>query len=208
MSNVDNHRHFNRKEICEPDSPCLLTTPEFGSKHFSVGPPYLLHRDDMLRIADSWTRYAPKVHDQYPELLAEMYAYSIAAAHEKLPHLQLSNYMVSNVYMSDEDEGWPMVDALTDVCAQPHHGIYFPGQKLPSLLHFCQTYRTGDMGWAKRRPQLLNIFSCDSPLLLEPRSDLGSLDYKIYNGEVFMLDKHMQIFACHQMSCNLDVHIM
>ncbi len=40
---------------------------------------------------------SPRVYEGYPYLLAEMYAYSMAAAHEKLPHLQLWNYMVSNV---------------------------------------------------------------------------------------------------------------
>ena len=31
----------------------------------------------------------------YPFLLAEMYAYSMAAAHENLPHLQTEHHMVS-----------------------------------------------------------------------------------------------------------------
>lgn len=182
---IDHHRHFNRREICEPNSPCLKTTTAFGEKHFSVGPPYILHRDDMYRIADSWCRYAPKVHKQYPELLAEMYAYSIAAAHEELPHLQLNNLMVSNIHMGDDEEGWPLVDALDDVCELPTaEGIYFPGRPLPSILHFCQVYRTGTMGWAKRRPQLLDIFTCDSGLLLEPPKNLGRLNYKVVDGKM------------------------
>ena len=37
-----------------------------------------------------------RVYEHYPYLLAEMYAYSMAAAHENLPHLQLENWMVSN----------------------------------------------------------------------------------------------------------------
>ena len=182
---IDNHKHFNRREICtEVDSPCLNTTRAFGEAHYSVGPPYILHRDDMWRIANSWTRYAPRVHKQYPELLAEMYAYSIAAAHENLPHLQLPNYMISNIHMDKKEEGWPLIDAIQDVCALPEDGKFFPGAALPSVLHYCQTYRAGDFGWAKRRPQLLDIFSCEAPLLLEPPSNLGFLDYKIRNGEV------------------------
>ena len=31
-----------------------------------------------------------RVYEGYPYLLAEMYAYSMAAAHERLPHLQVS----------------------------------------------------------------------------------------------------------------------
>jgi hypothetical protein len=46
------------------------------------------------------------VYEDYPYLLAEMYAYSMAAAHEQLPHLQVDNYMVSS---SDAGgEAWPI----------------------------------------------------------------------------------------------------
>jgi hypothetical protein len=57
------------------------------------------------------------VYEDYPYLLAEMYAYSMAAAHEKLPHLQVDNYMVSS---SDAGgEAWPHVDGLPQVCIPP-----------------------------------------------------------------------------------------
>jgi hypothetical protein len=50
------------------------------------------------------------VHAEYPELLGEMYAYSIAAAHLKLPHTNLENYMTSDV--GSWAEGWPFVDQM------------------------------------------------------------------------------------------------
>lgn len=50
------------------------------------------------------------MHAEYPELLAEMYAYSIAAAHLKLPHTNLENYMTSDV--GSWAEGWPFVDQM------------------------------------------------------------------------------------------------
>lgn len=61
------------------------------------------------------------MYEGYPYLLAEMYAYSMAAAHDNLPHLQLENYMVSNTESSGE--GWPLVDALEDACVPPDEGI-------------------------------------------------------------------------------------
>ena len=51
-----------------------------------------------------------KVYEEYPELLAEMYAYSISAAHNKLPHLRLDHYMVSNIDASGE--GWSFIDRI------------------------------------------------------------------------------------------------
>lgn len=174
---------FKKHKICEPASPCLRTETAFAQRHYSVGPPYVAHRRDMQRIAAAWCRYAKPVHEQYPELLAEMYAYSIAAAHEQLPHLQLSNYMLSNIHMSERDEAWSLVDALPEVCSAPVAGLLSPQQPLPAFLHYCQVYRAGEMGWAKRRPQLLDIFSCESPLLLEPYEGLAALDYKLVAGK-------------------------
>ena len=58
-----------------------------------------------------------RVYENYPYLLAEMYAFSMAAAHENLPHLQIDNHMVSAV--DAPGEGWPHVDALPEICVPP-----------------------------------------------------------------------------------------
>ena len=52
----------------------------------------------------------PSVYALYPSLLAEMYAYCLAAAHLGLPHVKLDSFMVSNV--DAYGEGWAFVDAL------------------------------------------------------------------------------------------------
>ena len=46
----------------------------------------------------------------YPDLLAEMYAYCMAAAHLEMPHARVNNWMLSNVHVGDE--GWAHLDAL------------------------------------------------------------------------------------------------
>ena len=53
-----------------------------------------------------------RVYERYPELLAEMYAYSMAAAHEQLPHFTLYSLMVSDT--ESEHEG-----KLTNVYNDP-----------------------------------------------------------------------------------------
>jgi hypothetical protein len=66
------------------------------------------------------------VYAKYPSLLAEMYAYSMAAAHTDLPHFTMHNLMVSNVHAGDE--GWKWIDALGDnVCEAPVNGVFYPG---------------------------------------------------------------------------------
>jgi hypothetical protein len=53
-----NH-HFNREEVCGAGSPCLNVTVKFGEKHYSVGPPYILEKEDLARLTDSWTKFVP-----------------------------------------------------------------------------------------------------------------------------------------------------
>jgi hypothetical protein len=56
------------------------------------------------------------VFEGHPHLLAEMYSYSVAAAHLQLPHLRLDSYMTSET--EAYGEGWGYVDELAseDIC--------------------------------------------------------------------------------------------
>jgi len=42
-----------------------------------------------LQLAEAWVRFVPKIYEEYPELLAEMYAYCMAAAHLQLRHFKV-----------------------------------------------------------------------------------------------------------------------
>jgi hypothetical protein len=113
-----------------------------------------------------------------------MYAYSLAGAHENLPHLTMEHFMVSNPFV-EPGEGWRFIDAFgDDVCRPPdEHGIYYPDKPLPTFLHHCQFYRIGELGFQKRRVRGKQ-FECESPLFVEPPLDIGKLDYKNRDGEV------------------------
>lgn len=179
-------KNFDRDSICPAGSPCLQTKVSYGERHFSVGPPYLVHIEDMKRLTDSWVEFVPKVYESYPELLAEMYAYSIAAAHQELPHITMQHHMVSNIDMSDE--GWKWIDALgDDVCEPPLDGEYYPGKPMPTFLHYCQFFRVGEIGFQKRRVK--DIFSCEKPMMLELPKDLGTMNYKNRDGQRIPLNK-------------------
>lgn len=123
-----------------------------------------------------------RVYSRYPELLAEMYAYSMAAAHQNLPHLTMMSYMVSNIDM--DEEGWKYIDVFQDnVCEEPVDGIFYPGQSLPTVLHYCQFYRSGEFGFQKRRIRK-QLFDCDKPMMAHLPMDLGKNRYKNRDGEV------------------------
>ena len=81
-------------------------------RHYSIGPPYIVQKEDMAAIAEHWHDFVPRVYEGHPHLLAEMYAYCVAAAHLGLPHLRLDHYMTSETQAYGE--AWPLVDALGD----------------------------------------------------------------------------------------------
>ncbi len=173
----DNHKKFNRGKICGEGSSCLVPDERYASQHFSVGPPYIAQWKDMTRISNSWNLFVPRVYNGgYPFLLAEMYAYSMAAAHESLPHLQMEHYMVSNIEAGGE--GWPLIDSLdeSNVCIPPdEHGIFLPELPLPVLIHYCQHFSVKGVVFGKRRTSN-NIFSCESPLFVELPQEYAKFD--------------------------------
>ena len=107
--------HFSRAKVCGEGAPCTRTSPQLAETSYSVGPPYIAHIDDWREIADQWWDMMPRVHAQYPHLLAEMYAFSMAAANLTLPIAQLHHYMVSDVGAGGE--GWPWVERLAETGA-------------------------------------------------------------------------------------------
>ena len=159
----ENHRHFNKTILCGTGSPCLSVESNFGEHHYSVGPPYFVHKKDMIRLANTWTNLVPKVYEKYPFLLAEMYAYSMAAAHEVLPHTSVHHYMVSNTQAGGE--GWDHVDALENICVRrdPVSNLFYPNSKLPILLHYCQSYGASSVGtFSKHNVHENTYFNCSS----------------------------------------------
>eukprot|EP00953_Heterococcus_sp_UTEX-ZZ885_P031523 16536-Heterococcus_DN1.PRE.4 len=72
--------------VQDPLSPALTVTRELAARHYPVGPPYLAHVRDMVQLADKWVEFVPHSVKGHPGLLAEMYAFCIAAAHLQLPH--------------------------------------------------------------------------------------------------------------------------
>jgi hypothetical protein len=85
---LDWKRSVNQKKLLGEgvDSPLLHLTDAELASGYAVGPPYIATARDMHKIATQWSEFVVPIHDQYPELLAEMFAYCHAAAHLGLPH--------------------------------------------------------------------------------------------------------------------------
>jgi len=175
---------FNRSRICGPGSPCTTkyerekpSTARTVNSFFGVGPPYIGRKNDLRRIAAEWARMTPLIYDEFPKLLAEMYGYSMAAAHLDLPHFRVNNFMVSAIErMYTKLEGWGQVDRLVadptlkcdpsilDVPLTRGWGA------LPPLLHYCQGYRAPGARFNKYTYQT-NFFQCDTEPLAVPDTD-------------------------------------
>jgi len=114
---------------------------------------------------------------RYPHLLAEMFAYSLAAAHLKLHHQTAASFMISDAG-AGKGEGWEYIDKIPndDICDNHNPN------DLPNVLHFCQRYAWGPYFFGKRRlPK--DFLTCESPLLLEPPKDvLQRYDYAQFPG--------------------------
>jgi hypothetical protein len=137
-----------------------------ASNKFAAGPPYIATGTDMLKISRKWSEFVRPTHKHKPGLLAEMYAWCIAAAHLNLPHTLLDNFMVSNIDAGGE--GWKLVDAIPSPSCLEEDGW----EDLPSFLHLCQMNRVGEFAIHKRKiPR--DIFTCESPMLMDPPPDLG-----------------------------------
>lgn len=167
----------------------------------TLSQPYIATALDSYKIAMKWTEFVPKVHHEFPELLAEMYAYSIATAHLALPHQLMATLMVSDTYHEPtakgggEGEGWAFIDNIPgdEVCSFAMNSLDADVYPLPSVLHFCHRYGVGDRAFFAKKKLPKNFFSCESPLLEEPPMDIGSGKY-LYRKPPFV-DKKVELSA-------------
>jgi len=120
----------------------------------------------MWSIVTIWSDIAPKVHDEYPHLLAEMFAYNLAAVHLGLRHTVAHSFTVSDPWAGGE--GWPLIDKVPGekICKN------FPKSEYPHVIHYCQKYSIGKWFMSKYKLRK-NFISCSVPLLMPPPDDVA-----------------------------------
>jgi len=68
---------------------------------------------------------------------------------------------------------------MEDVCVPPdENGIYYKDLPMPNVIHFCQTFRAGEVSFMKRRVPH-DLFTCESPMLIDVPKNLAASDYRI-----------------------------
>ena len=167
-------KRFPVKEITgDANSPALLYSTREAARYFSVGPPLILHVNDITELAVLWERYMRPVLKIDSDILADMWAYSIGAAHLELHHTILDNYMISTWGRTGQAYQW--VDAWRSMsCLNPKPSRY---DKFPTFIHLASNFKAPESKeWMFHKGHVpADILSCDSPLLVESPDDLFNI---------------------------------
>mmetsp|Transcript_5179 Transcript_5179/g.8521 ORF Transcript_5179/g.8521 Transcript_5179/m.8521 type:complete len:511 (-) Transcript_5179:53-1585(-) len=160
----------NLSHVVGPDSPALKVTIKEAGKYYPAGPPYLGTGKDMFAIATHWVRFLPRLHEIFPKFMAEMHAYSAAAAHLELPHQLATGFMLSDVG-AVHNEAFGFLENVTrkDACLAD-----IPTNNLPFVMHYCQRYALGRWFFSKYKLRE-DYFQCDAPLMAEPPKNVGEI---------------------------------
>jgi hypothetical protein len=160
------------------NSPGLNVPSDEQVSNYAGGPPYMATGKDMFAIVNMWCELVPRVHHVHNGLMGEMYGWSLAAAHLKLPHTLAESFMISATGIG-KGEGWPLIDQLNDDEVCVYSTLREKEDKLPYVIHFCQSYWIGKWFIGKYRLDK-EFLSCDKPLLLEPPTDIQEWKYDYY----------------------------
>eukprot|EP00485_Elphidium_margaritaceum_P005219 CAMPEP_0202699934 /NCGR_PEP_ID=MMETSP1385-20130828/13147_1 /ASSEMBLY_ACC=CAM_ASM_000861 /TAXON_ID=933848 /ORGANISM="Elphidium margaritaceum" /LENGTH=522 /DNA_ID=CAMNT_0049357013 /DNA_START=54 /DNA_END=1622 /DNA_ORIENTATION=- len=148
-------------------------------KYYSVGPPYILHKNDWARVAPKWVEYSPLAleYEPQPSILAEMYSYVIACAYFDLKHEYLFSMLSdpgSSGHMENVDNlNWGFLHHN----AQPAGGVSNEAYHEFHIIHYCQgfwlgetrntgTIRNGGWNWHKGHVPQQILTNCEIPLLV------------------------------------------
>lgn len=160
-------------EVCEAWAEgCLSLDGAEVAEHFSVGPPWVFRFGDLQRAAPLWHAYVPRIRRQYRQLIAEMYAYSLAFASIGVRHALFDHFVVSYPNAPADEQAWAWVDRATveeDPCAA---GRLPQRARRPAFLHYCEIYYVEDWYFRKRQGPHEQVLSCEAPLFAEPPHDL------------------------------------
>lgn len=162
------------EEICDADAEgCLSLTEHEVAEFFSVGPPWIVRFKDLRRAAPLWKAYTPRIRKQYKQLIAEMYAYSLAFASIGIRHALFDHFVVSYPNAPFDEQAWLWIEENNNSDSCRPSGL--PSRKrIPNFLHYCEIYSVEGWYFQKRRVPHGDVLSCDAPLFALPPADLLS----------------------------------
>ena len=116
------------KYVCELCPGTAKVASMGGKLLFDVGPPWMMHVDDLRMMVASWVHLVPMLRKIDPTAwIIEMVAYSVAAGYHNLPHELIYHGMVDNV---GQEKAWNEDNTITTDMA---------------LIHYCFTWEVGEL---------------------------------------------------------------
>ena len=176
------------------NSPSKQWTYKMASKWTSVGPPMILEINDITELSILWEKNMRPVLDiGGPDILADMWAYSIAAADLDLKHTTLDHFMIS--VWGHTGQAYKFIDEFKQMsCRDPEVKINgesdgAEGVHWPVFIHLASNFKAHDEGgveWMFHKGHVpATILECDTPLIVEAPDNLFDLnrhdsDIKVY----------------------------
>jgi hypothetical protein len=137
------------------------------SKSYSSGPPWIVHKDDAENIFSSWVGTVIRVHDAWPELLAEQGAFGITQAQFGVDNKLDMYWMLSNT--DAHDQPW---DAIAKQDFDPCKERVPPPANLagPPVWHACSAFKMP--GFILHKDHIhKDLLDCKAPLIKHPPKD-------------------------------------
>ena len=173
-------RKFKKDDIVSPGSRALGWKSEDARKFVSVGPPMIHHIDDLQTLAPLWSKFMPKVLAQEKDILADMWAYSMASAELDLNHTTVLHHMISSpdTALGTFNLRLNNLNGKVDFnCADPDGSLAaHPDQdeirnSLPTFLHYASNFAAPEPGypkeWMFHKGHIpSNILDCNTPFVL------------------------------------------
>lgn len=171
-----------KKIVGEETTPAARYSHASAGTYFPAGPPYMLHVDDLFDLSSLWSKYMKPILEVEKDILADMWAYCIAAAHLGLKHTLLDHYMISNAGAGGE--GWLWIDAWPDKqmsCNDPNASVAVAsaaGQSVrwPTFIHLASNSKAPAMNWPDewmfhKGHVPGDIMDCSTPLIRDAPDD-------------------------------------
>lgn len=119
-----------------PQRFCATTACPFTlNDEYRIGPPHVMHVDDLRRVLPVWRNLTHDLVKQNPKTWAlDMDAFSIASARLNLPHVRRTDWFLSTTQkLYEECDAWCAADHRLK-CGTCHKSPVRP------LIHYCQMY--------------------------------------------------------------------
>lgn len=166
--------------FCDERESCNVSERD-AWRWYSVGPPYMLHKNDWLKVTPKWIEYSPAAlkWEPQPSILAEMYSFVIACAYYDLKNEYLFSMIsgpTSSVWMENwYDLQWNWLSSANILQNNVEFNFH--------VLHYCHGYwlgksrnhgtiRNGGWNWHKGHVPVDYLYNCNIPLLVE-MNDFG-----------------------------------